>query len=88
MTNTEKFSELAEQGGYKFDSSNQYCEGHTEDHVLLDPSAWQAVGKVKMWDAFTAEDSKTKRWHIKWILFIDLLVAGKDIDSALEDILQ
>lgn len=62
--------------------------------ALLDPLAWQAVGKVKGWTGFHDHEYDNDgiipmneilyRQH----LFIDLLAEGKTIEEALGEILK
>lgn len=56
--------------------------------ILLDPEAWQAVGKMRNWDN-GVESCTTKNcpdhthWRQNWHRFIDALADGKTIEEAL-----
>ena len=58
--------------------------------VLLDPLAWQAVGKARGWDnrttfynRFTDGREDALSWRLDMHRFIDHLADGDDINSAL-----
>ena len=60
------------------------------EQILLDPLAWQAVGKTRGW-VETRGDSygvpvKKQHWRRQWIFFIDNLADGLSIEEALEAI--
>lgn len=46
--------------------------------VLLDPLAWQSVGKMRGW-----HEREEYLWRLQWHRFIDQLADGKPIDAAL-----
>jgi len=52
--------------------------------ALLDPLAWQAVGKTRGWKSLTGESYNDRyAWQEKWHNFIAHLADGKTIDEAL-----
>lgn len=54
------------------------------DHIILDPLAWQAVGKTRGEDWDEGETTYTVAgWHAKWRIFIDHLADGLSIEGAL-----
>jgi hypothetical protein len=46
--------------------------------ILLDPLAWQAVGKTRGW--------KLQATYWKWHIFVDHLIDGKSVEEALQAI--
>lgn len=56
--------------------------------ILLDPLAWQAVGKTRGWGKSDGdfENRKYDMWQEQWHRFIDHLADGKTIDEALQAI--
>ena len=56
--------------------------GCSEKEVLLEPSAWQAVGKTRGWRRELYENGEVEWQHI-WHRFIDHLADGKTIEEAL-----
>lgn len=67
------------------------------DRVLLDPAAWQAVGKTRGWESDTRFAEATAdgmseimiiagEWKDKWHRFIDHRADGKTIEEALQAI--
>jgi hypothetical protein len=86
MTHTQQFIEDAIAGGwciyhegiriYKDAMSEEYSNALV-NRALLDPAAWQAVGKTRGWDEVLCP------WRKVWHCFIDALASGDDIDTAL-----
>lgn len=96
MTSTHQFIEDAIAGGWKpyNDIHNiNDLEACYRFEILLDPLAWQAVGKTRGWDRLTdvAGDSNTPEysnwfpytWGWRQHRFIDHLADGKSIEEAL-----
>ncbi len=55
--------------------------------VLLDPLAWQAVGKTRGWNKYIpAVNEPSRLYKDIWHTFIDHLADGKTIEEALEAI--
>lgn len=54
------------------------------DHILLDPLAWQAVGKVEGWGEAGKYNSIPAEWLSNMHRLIDALVEGKTIEQYLE----
>lgn len=59
--------------------------------IMLDPTAWQAVGKVRGWGLhvchyFTNNDADVPMWKCKMHGLIDALAEGKTIDEYLQTI--
>ena len=85
MNHTKQFIEDAIAGG-GIDFDGYFTDCDKEDvldsihRVLLDPTAWRAVGKTRGWDKgwLGAED-----WKTEWSIFIDHLADGKTIEEAL-----
>jgi hypothetical protein len=100
MTATQQFIEDAIKGGWRpitvatettvFADGDKYIIRFDDSCALLDPLAWQAVGKTRGWDE---EDPECERicqlegnCHIKnWHAFIDRLADGKTIEEALSN---
>jgi len=62
------------------------------ESILLDPLAWQAVGKCEGWktddEDWGCEDSDNESnmpYQMKMHRFIDALCDGKDLSASLED---
>lgn len=100
MTNTQRFIELAIEGGNidptpdrAWEHLSRFEQQATVNYMLLRPEAWQAVGKVKGWEmktrkVFEGLDVRVKgSWSWKWHGFLDLLEAGRSIEEALGEIL-
>lgn len=51
--------------------------------ILLDPLAWQAVGKTRGWELV---EGNNWRWKLKWTSFFNHLADGKAIEKALSSI--
>lgn len=82
MDNVKRFVEDAVLGGYALSH-------YDATYSLLDPKAWQAVGKTRGWGKTDYcghcgayyEDSPV--WREQLHEFLDLLCDGKTIDEAL-----
>jgi len=75
------FINKAIEGGWMPDADTPeiYYEG-IRTNALLDPLAWQAVGKVEGW-----EDRDTEpNWQNKMHQMIDALVEGKTLEEFIE----
>lgn len=78
---------LEEDGSFHFDiqkDEDGEPNGYTTHLglILLDPLAWQAVGKTRGWDKYKTvsfEEKVRSEMH----LFIDLLADGQTIEQAL-----
>ena len=86
MTHTKQFIEDAVAGGWLH--INNYDGDWKTEQILLDPTAWQAVGKTRGWVvSFPNEEdvfsSPLKEWRYRWHSFIDHLADGKTIEEAL-----
>lgn len=64
---------------------------YTHFEVLLDPLAWQAVGKVEGWDEGKRKEELYKKapqlqwmWQFMMHRMIDALIEGKSIEEFLE----
>jgi hypothetical protein len=91
-TNTQQFIEDAIAGGFKRYRKEFYFENAPYGEMylykaLLDPLAWQAVGKTRGWSTELIpaweEPVADYEWQCKWHTFIDHLADGDDIDTAL-----
>ena len=95
MTETQQFIEDAIAGGY---ADHAYCnefdmhESHSSychSTVLIDPLAWQAVGKTRGWtddyEKVFPDDSGyfREKWYNRWCMFISELGDSKTIEEAL-----
>lgn len=65
----------------------------TAAEILLDPLAWQAVGKVEGWGVTDrcwgcnyseGPTDDTPIWKVKWHQMLDALAEGKTIEQYLE----
>jgi hypothetical protein len=107
MNNRQQFAADALAGGWKVPDwlegysldenyiQASYHEYMSYEHMLLDPLAWQAVGKTRGWNNETAyttlnhddvpygEGAEIMHWHC----FIDHLAEGKTIDEALSSLI-
>lgn len=98
MKATEQFIEDASKAGYQFGGLPQFQEDmsvaelvrvvkHKPHRTLLDPLAWQAVGKTRGWNIHDNSRNLYEakvHWQYQWHRFIDHLADGKTIDQALE----
>ena len=85
MTATEQTIQDAIEGGYPKEKTNNYLNSNrtileSSYSILLDPLAWQAVGKTRGWNNSQYFSNMYKR---KWHKFIDYLADGKTIEEAL-----
>lgn len=85
------------KGGVFKPTTYEEVERWFEKHpqlILLDPLAWAAVGKAKGWEKEvracwgTGCGALRKGWHQKMVDFLKLLAEGKDIETALGEILN
>lgn len=96
MTHTQQFIEDAIEGGWlpiyarkhadKWKSDYQklrYIRLYHLEAMLLDPLAWQAVGKVRGWKE---RSDDYQWWKVHWHAFISHLADGKTIEEALQAI--
>lgn len=104
MTATQKFIEDAIAGGWKEDCKGWYFWANKVTHtgttgfneqsftfheILLDPLAWQAVGKTRGWEEFVegmdmeGDYIQMPAWRSNWHHFISYLADGKTIEEAL-----
>jgi len=62
----EKFIQKAIEGGWNSQgfSSDTWKGGTNFYQVLLDPKAWQAVGKVEKWTGFRSSPEKGASWSL------------------------
>lgn len=51
--------------------------------ILIDPQAWQSVGKTREWLNEEVDWPLDEMYIRKWHAFIDLLAAGKTIEDSL-----
>lgn len=91
----ERFIADAIAGGWRpfpqFDDNMNTIEGvmafgGTPDRHLLDPLAWQAVGKTRGWGNDYTDGkvgNASARWLVEQHCFIDHLADGKTIEEAL-----
>lgn len=95
MTATQRFIEDAIKGGWdknRHPFPPEDIENYTIEKILLDPHAWQAVGKMRGWKEYqhehlvTKEKLITKIWLEQWHTFIDHLADGKSIEDSLAEI--
>lgn len=56
------------------------------NEMLLNPAAWQAVGKVEGWGDFLDQTDGMPAWKARMHWMIDALAEGKDIESYLSEI--
>ena len=91
MTPKQQFIEDAIKGGYE---STYYYYGQTvEDvvkepsmyvhYILLQPQAWQAVGKTRGWKSSHSREDIREIWQFKMMWFVGYLSDGLSIDEAL-----
>jgi hypothetical protein len=75
------------------DGVNDYISIPEEEHIVLDPSFWQALGKVEGWG--TEKDTEYIRkhagnfvpmlaWKLRMHAMIDHLIKGGTIESYIE----
>lgn len=69
------------RGWYFHDFGNEHGVYLTLAEILLDPLAWQAVGKTRGWGMM--EHMDLPLWRDKLHSFIDHLADGKSIEDAL-----
>lgn len=53
------------------------------EKALLDPLAWQAVGKTRGWLEHYDHLGKERDWHGQWHQFVSYLANGLSIEEAL-----
>lgn len=99
----EKFLEDVVAGGYGEPNGVDwlkigypiYINGRREtfEHVILNPKAWEAVGKAEGWDegelVIDYRDGHNpwdSNWKLNMHYMIDYLCEGKTIDEALESL--
>lgn len=90
----------AVQGGWK-PKDNLVVDKHNENtfaQLVLDPAAWQAVGKVEGWEPIGYADTEytffdttnriknVEEWYVKMHRMIDALAEGKTIEQFLQDL--
>ena len=98
MTATEQTIQDAIEGGWNDTYKLNYVESNGAvllsdgmrsralivSEILLDPLAWQAVGKTRGWNNSQYFSNMYKR---KWHKFIDYLADGKTTEEALTELL-
>lgn len=91
MTHTEQAIIDAIEGGWKTSYGvHMYAAGHYVSDAVLDPSFWQAIGKMRGWGAkkvmgpHGVAEYNTYRHY--WHQFIDHLAEGDDYETALSKI--
>ena len=97
MKATKQFIEDAREGGWHFHTNHELMDlvNIFAHDILLDPLAWQAVGKVRGWKKAGVFKGNfiSKHWekiaesNYKQHTFIDHLADNLTIDEALEKIL-
>ena len=97
MTNTELFIQLAIEGGWICGERRGIEEPiENDDYIfyseILDPKAWQAVGKVEGWKQGVmiggVRQIKGSGWWDKMHDLIDALARGETIEDYLGSILN
>jgi hypothetical protein len=89
MTATKQFIEDAWSGGYQPITRKETfltysMNDESMSHVLLDPLAWQAVGKTRGWSIARLNATGKPVYDIyEWHRFIDHLADGLTIEEAL-----
>lgn len=92
MTAREQFIRDAIKGGYEkseregFLRSNGNHKSISYEVILLDPLAWQAVGKVRGWGSEKKWEYNGARWLENMHGMIDRLTEGKSIEEYLADL--
>ena len=94
MKHMEQFIEDAIKGGWDerrwFEKETHICSA-----LILDPAAWQAVGKMRGWEEYTEAtvegangfvEFSAPTWRINFLRFIDYLCAGNNFEAALNKI--
>ena len=95
---TKQFIEKAIKGGWKVKEKEVVFSDEIEfeftEHILLDPKAWQAVGKVEGWEDKNGDyvdygdGHMPSGWDAVWKIhmheMIDYLTDGLTIESYLE----
>ena len=91
MNHTKKFIEDAIEEGWE--GTDEYGGEYTMrdylqsvEKILLDPSAWKAVGKVRGWGLNEDGEWVGRVWENMWFHFIGSLADNKSIEEALEAI--
>lgn len=79
----QQFIEKAIEGGWKPDNAERESYSGTHKYlfvagVMLDPLAWQAVGKVEGWDK-----KKYDSWKFVMLSMTEALINGKTIQEFL-----
>ncbi len=88
MTATRKFIKDAVDGDYPnlvyLDTAD---ENSGQYRILLDPLAWQAVGRTRNWpDNDSTFENVMEWWKARMIGFMGLLASGLSIEDALKAI--
>ncbi len=87
MTATQQFIEDAIEGGWMEGEDSRYRRAYASiGNTLLNPLAWQAVGKTRGWTDYNDSygvPEKSQRWNFQMHRFIDHLADGKTIEEAL-----
>ena len=99
---TETFIEKAIEGGWEPVYSNwtfrkysvswirSYLEEVGIEVAILDPKAWEAVGKVEGWSKWlgyqASMPSRRGNYHQRMHAMIDHLIAGNDIESYIKSL--
>lgn len=87
---TKEFIEKAIEGGYSKvfihpDGRIMFDDVCCRDEILLDPLAWQAVGKVEGWPDKNSGgfEGIMECWESRQIQFVIYLQNGKSLEEAL-----
>ena len=84
MNHTKQFIEDAIEGGWKLYAYdvNEIFKRELVFRVLLDPLAWQAVGKTRGWEE-SKGNGEYPVFRDEWHAFIDELMKKKTIEESL-----
>jgi hypothetical protein len=81
--NQKEFIEKAIEGGYKGKTNIGYDCWFND--IILDPKAWEAVGKVEGWKGeIELDEYEYGHWTERMHEMIDHLIEGGTIDSYLK----
>lgn len=94
MTATKQFIQDAIAGGWRTEipqhQHQSFIDGTQGDirFMVIDPLAWQAVGKTRGWSKHLNGSLPDNVWKDYLHRFIDYLADGKSIEEALEIIFK
>ena len=87
----ETFTQKAVEGGFEYhDLPIDLSEGDYGRIILIDPLAWQAVGKTEKWETekkmYFGDVTEWHGWLLNMHNMIDHLAEGKDLQSFIKSL--